>query len=145
MNPQLSLSLSLSPGASMTPRLCAAQLSVRRVPCHALAHIITLDNAAPRIELYIDAQSGALCYMALCVAWRFVPRGALCRVALPGWRFSGLPMTLWRFLGCGALGGYNDTRSRRAGPRNRISQFQAAVYSETQGSTSRDEAPSLLL
>ena len=27
--------------------------------------------------------------------WRF-PGGALCHVALPGWRFPGLPM--WRFL-----------------------------------------------
>ena len=33
--------------------------------------------------------------MALCATWRF-PGGALCHVALPGWRFPGLPM--WRFL-----------------------------------------------
>ena len=28
--------------------------------------------------------------------WRFLRGGALCHVALPGWRFPGLPM--WRFL-----------------------------------------------
>ena len=34
--------------------------------------------------------------VALCAEWR-CPSGALCHVALPGWRFPGLPM--WRFLG----------------------------------------------
>jgi hypothetical protein len=34
--------------------------------------------------------------VALCTEWRFVPGGALYRVALSGWRFPGLPM--WRFL-----------------------------------------------
>ena len=38
---------------------------------------------------------GAFYEVALCATWRF-PSGALCHVALPGWRFPGLPM--WRFL-----------------------------------------------
>ena len=38
---------------------------------------------------------GALCRVALCATWRFVPRGAF------RWRFPGLPM--WRFLDYVAL------------------------------------------
>ena len=52
-------------------------------------------------------QSGALCYMALCVAWRFVLHGALCYVALC---VCVALFATWRFLGgafraslCGAF------------------------------------------
>ena len=52
---------------------------VRR-PCHR--------RRAVHITHHALIQSGALCYMALCVAWRFVLHGALCYVALCAtWRF----------------------------------------------------------
>ena len=69
----------------------------------------TLDAPAPHLLVLIVTELVAFTQKHLGRTpreWRF-PSGALCHVALPGWRFPGLPM--WRFL---------LLRKRHIGPLN---------------------------